>query len=141
MNGLYVAVKYTDKTLNSISEVLKLVPNPVQLEDIHTTIIYSRKYAEIVEQDIVVICINSGYDIWKDSSGKRILVMKLDSPQLEFRHRYLTSNYGLTYDYENYIPHITLSYDIGDDEFDLSTLPRNYYVVTSGEYNEELRDD
>ena len=49
--------------------------------------------------------------------------------------------YDLTYSYDEYIPHITLSYDIGD--FDISKLnvkdlPSNFTINT--EYKEDLRE-
>lgn len=69
-------------------------------------------------------------------------MLKLASDLLSDRHYMLREQFDATHDFEEYIPHITLSYDIGD--FDVSKLPDiravlpDLYIVS--EFNEELKD-
>lgn len=83
-------------------------------------------------------------EVFNTQDNKRCLVIKLESEYLTNRHKELMKNYpSLTYDYPEYIPHITLSYDIGD--FDISeiklnestTLPMFFNIIT--EYKEDLQ--
>ena len=51
--GLYVAVKYNQSANDDLMDFIKKynVPSTLKPEDFHTTLIYSRKYAEIDELD------------------------------------------------------------------------------------------
>ena len=66
--------------------------------------------------------------------------MKLSGEAAEYmgqRHR-LGIAVGATYDFDEYKPHITLSYDVGVLEF-----PDNEYTLDLGfnEYKEDLEED
>ena len=70
-------------------------------------------------------------------------MLKLDSSDLRERHEFLMKEHKATYDFPEYIPHITLSYDIGD--FDINTLDIedlddiDFQVIE--EYKEDLNLD
>ena len=51
--GLYVAVKYNQSANDDLMDFIKKynIPSVLKPEDFHTTLIYSRKYAEINELD------------------------------------------------------------------------------------------
>ncbi len=121
--GLYVAVKYNQSAGDDLLDFIKKynIPSTLKAEDFHTTIIYSRKFADIKEldddmEDSEIIAKPTELHVFETFDNKRALVIKLDCPYLDERHKYLMQKYNLTYDYEEYIPHITLSYDIGDLE-------------------------
>lgn len=145
-NGIYVAVKYTDESVDILSKFIEdnHIANPVNVLDIHTTIIYSRQYDEIETMgykfNIPVEIFK--FEVWKTQGGKSALVAKLFAPELIKRHHYLMSNHDLTYDFPEYKPHITLSYDIGDD-FDINLLDASSInkLYTSHEYVEDLELD
>lgn len=137
-NGVYVAVKYGSSNDLVLSRLLEKVPNPIPREEIHTTIIYSTIYDDVVVEKYEAIVRPREYTIWNTKDGKRALVALLDDDMLKYRHDYLMTTYNLNYGYPEYIPHITLSYDIGDENLDLSTLPTNSYLVASNEYKEDL---
>lgn len=86
----------------------------------HTTILYSRKHlpdykaAGKVKYDTPL----HSFEVFGGDTN--VLVLKLDSPDLQERHNELMKEHKATYDFPEYIPHITLSYDIGD--FDINTL-------------------
>lgn len=90
---------------------------------------YSRKYlpdyTPLGEYAIPYYGIPTEFDIWisnsDDGPATNCLVLKYDCQSLIDRHRYLMGKHGASYDYDDYIPHVTLSYNIGDN-FDLSKL-------------------
>lgn len=105
----------------------------------HVTLIYSRTYCPQMKADASekYICKHTGFDIFPTGDGKRALVMLLSAPSVVKRHRLLMSEHPATYDYPQYKPHITLSYDIGD--MDVSTLPLfTDDIILGDEYVEDL---
>lgn len=70
--------------------------------------------------------------------GRQCLVLELDAPAVVERHLELMSLYPeLTYDFDQYLPHITLSYDIGTFDASALELP-NFVCVLGDEYVEDL---
>ena len=58
-------------------------------------------------------------DSWKifpSQSGKKCLVLAINSKSLQSTHKDIIKKYGATYDYETYVPHITVSYDYNSDD-------------------------
>lgn len=136
--GTYVAAKFTDSTLDELEGIqkqLKLL-NPVARSDLHSTICYSRKYIKFpVDTDNELISVSQSLRIFETSGGPA-LVLELDSEHLCKRHE-LAKLLGATYDFPDYIPHITLSYNIGGQYVDTSkTFSAN--IVKSHEYSEDL---
>lgn len=149
--GIYIAVKYNQYSTIKIKEVAENyeVPNIIPLEEFHTTIIYSKKYAENVEvyDKIQYIAIPDKLDIWTSQSGKKCLVLLLNCKQLVDRNTELTEKYQFISDYDEYKCHLTISYDIGEwnkiEEMQLYLNNNKIYnmLVTTGEYWNELVDD
>ena len=55
------------------------------------------------------------FEIWKTrDTGKNCLVLKYKCPALVKRHKFLMKEHKATFDFDEFIPHITLSYDIND---------------------------
>lgn len=137
--GLYVGAKYSELTLDAIEQLqaeLK-VPNPVPREKIHSTIAYSRVNVPYVAASGSFEVAKSGtLEIWKTDYGNT-LVLKLDSEYLTFRHNYARA-LGATYDYPEYHPHITLSYNIGPMKYEGK---RDIHIVLAHEYKEPLKLD
>ena len=104
--------------------------------------IYSTKYDNIVENDVgedLGTAEPLKFHIFETADKKRALVVVLKSEYLVNRHKELMTNYNLTYDFDEYIPHITLSYDIGNfdiSKLDIKDLPSNFTINT--EYKEDL---
>jgi len=70
------------------------------------------------------------------------LVAALDSDYLRDKHQ-TTLDHGATYDFPEYIPHVTLSYNVGDDlsEENLDKLTNKYggtVLKISKEYMQDL---
>lgn len=144
--GIYVAVKYKDSAKQQLNDFINNnnIKNPLDVDKIHSTIIYSTKYDNIVELgDMMQVPVEIfKFEVWKTQGGKSALVGKLFAPDLIKRHLELMSNHDLTYDYPEYKPHITISYDVGDD-FDVNTLDASQLgkLYTAYEYKEDLELD
>ena len=142
--GVYVAVKYNQSTGDDLLDFIKKynIPSTLKAEDFHTTLIYSRKWDDIQDlnnnmEDFEIVAYPKELHVFETFNKKRALVIKLDCPYLEERHKYLMKRYGLTYDYDEYIPHITLSYDIGNMEIPRNVkFPKFFRIQT--EYQEDL---
>ena len=141
-DGSYVGVRFDKETKKAIKELmLELkVPNRISSDKLHSTIIYSRKYVPELKANNDLYPIKAkGIDlhIFDTQDKKRALVMKLDSRKLVDRHNEIMAEYQTTYDFPEYIPHITLSYDCGD--FDPSTYTGKLPAVTiEEEYVQDL---
>lgn len=119
--GLYVAVKFTRNSnvyLSSYIDHIK-IDNPIY--DFHTTVVYSKK-DPITEYKILgklnpKIRIISEFmpDLFDVENGKKALVLKFSSEFLNKRHLY-GEKCGCSYDYPEYKPHISLSYNSNEDE-------------------------
>lgn len=140
-DGSYVAVKYDDESRDKLYEFAEKMnlPNLLPKSKYHTTLIYSRKYNPDIKEDQSLYPLKikgKELHVFDTQDNKRALVMKFDSPELVERHNFLMSEYQLQYDYDEYIPHITLSYDIGDMDVDFSG---KFPIMTvTEEYVEDL---
>jgi 2'-5' RNA ligase len=146
--GTYAGVKFSGDTSRSIKKFCEehSIPNAVDPKSLHLTLLYSRKhcpeYDPIVKYDTPIIGKFKAWNVWETSPTEgpktNCLIMQLVCPEMEKRHKELMEELKATFDYDQYQPHITLSYDIGE-EFDTDALPPFKEPVTiTGEYMEEL---
>jgi len=143
---MYVAVRPDPTTitlLNSLASQYN-VPNPLRPEKMHCTLIYSRTPTIIPQVQVHRIYKSTieKFDIFNTRDGKRCLVAKLRSTDLQIRHNELMTELEASYDFPSYLPHITLSYDVGPD-FDIN--PMNVKITQNpvylmSEYYEILDD-
>ena len=134
--GTYVGVKYDDDSLKAIGELQKALglKNPVALEDIHSTVLYSRVGIDLPSLgESRRRCTGVEIETWNTDNDKNpVVVLKIKSPELEERHLDLIS-IGGTHDFPDYTPHITLSYND-----DVPNLVLWQPLWTSREYTEDL---
>ena len=145
--GTYAGVKFNEESQDLIVNLAKEigVPNPITKGDIHLTLLYSRKFLPDYKAagDIDIKVTPKDFHIFVGFDKKEILVMKIDAPDLIKRHKELMKEHGATYDFPEYIPHITLSYDIDGfmglqeikDKF-TKILPKELHITN--EYSEDL---
>lgn len=141
-DGVYVAVNLNKESCDKIKKLANDigVDNVVARGKMHCTVIYSRKYVPDIEVDQSVYPMEANakcLHIFRTFDNKNALVLKLDCPQLVERHNFIMDKYKTTYDFEEYIPHVTISYDCGDfnpEDF-TGELPN---IVFVGEYLEDL---
>lgn len=138
--GTYVGIKYSESTslvIKKIQDDLNLA-FPVPIDKLHTTICYSTvkvPYTTSKDKNFEVGYL-SELKVFETNDGKRALVAVIDSDWCKERHEY-SNIIGANYSYPEYIPHITLSYDIGplSYNYDFAGLP---VLVASEEYCQDL---
>lgn len=115
------------------------VPDPTPSKDMHTTVVYSRTPVEFpVEKNIdVSVGRDVQFHVFNTRDGKRALVLKIKSDYLTSRHE-LGNELGASYDFPDYIPHITLSYDVGEKQFSTKPFKLEKDLKIKEEYYEEL---
>lgn len=147
--GTYAGVSFDEETLKKITNFIKenKIPNAVPADKLHTTLLYSRKYLPDYkaqgEIDPPYVGTPKEFDVWEsqeDNNGEKTkcLVLKYSCKELEKRHEYLMDEHDATYDFDQYRPHITFSYNIGDldvSELDPSSIGD---IVIVKEYQEDL---
>lgn len=137
-----------DTVINLIKEIG--VPNPINRSDLHLTLLYSRKFLkDYTPSDYTDIwAYPNKFHVFNGQDGKNILVLMLDCSDCVKRHKELMKQHKVTYNFPEYLPHLTLSYDIGD-WFDADAekinkefgdkLPTKFHIAD--EYQESLKLD
>lgn len=120
-DGTYAGVTFSKETVDAISTFIKKnkIPNAIADKKLHTTLLYSRKplphFKPAGGLKKLMIGTNGKFEIWKTrDNGKNALILKYDCDRLVKRHKFLMKEYEATYDFDEFIPHLTLSYDVGD---------------------------
>jgi hypothetical protein len=146
ITGTYVGLRVSEQSHNSIRDFCANNNIPTKPgyfnRRLHTTVIYSRKQcvglvaeSERVKHKAEFI----GYDLFTSEGKNCVLVMKLNAPTVVARHLQIMAQYGATYDFPVYTPHITLSYNYSGNVTDLPVY--NETIVLGNEYVEDLKID
>jgi len=144
--GTYAAVRYDKASCEALKALMTLwnVPNPINPDHFHSTLIYSRKpvpedkqhnmdHAELKRLGWKFPI--SGFRMMDSSSeihDKTVLVLMLHAPELEALHDKLIAS-GATHDFESYDAHITISYSAPGFDWskiqipDVSIVPEEIY--------------
>lgn len=127
--GTYVQVKFSPATINRIMQMVREgeVPNPVDPQDLHCTVIYSEtgdhtKVESLGVFSPPIIARPSDLAVFRQRDGLLCLVLQIDCEELHTRHQQLRDEYGLKHSFDEYRPHVTLSYDCGPTYAFTSTL-------------------
>ena len=116
-DGTYMAVTCNRATRAALDKwsTEHNIPNPVDPKDFHITIVYSRKGVPELADYEIELPLKTKIVEWKifPAGDKKCLVGVVDSKELRQHHAKIHSQYDATYDYDEYIPHVTLSYDYG----------------------------
>ena len=149
--GTYAGLRFTPESKEAVMHYLRQnnIPKPTDIDKLHVTLLYSRKhlsdYVPAGKLDTHHECHPAGFDVWKtkppegenQTEGWNALVMKFNAPSVVARHKELMAKHEATYDFPDYKPHITMSYNIGD--MDHSALPPfTAPLHLNEEYDEEL---
>jgi len=107
--------------------------------------VYLPEYKPAGKLDKPMIGKGKGFEVWDsqpddDGHVAKCLVMCYDCPELVKRHEELMEEHGATYDFDDYKPHITFSYDVADmNPKDLPKFDGKIEIVE--EYGEDLNLD
>ena len=130
-SGTYAGVRFSPSTNKLIHKFVNTysIPNAVKPNKLHTTVLLSRKpcpnYKPLGKLLPPMYGEAEEFVVWptrgENGPPSKCLVLKYKCPELSDRHTSLMKQHEATYDYDEYVPHVTLSYDIGDD-FDIASL-------------------
>jgi len=142
-NGTYSAYHLTDHSAQQLMTFVKElgIPNPVLPNDYHITTMYSRApvdYTPDVGRNIVVEPVS--YQVFNTQKSKScLLVLRVESPELHKRFAE-SQKLGATYDFDDYLPHITLT-GILPEAPDVSKYPLpTFPIVLADEFVTDLKD-
>jgi hypothetical protein len=127
--GTYVEARYTAITRALLSQYSheQGIPLPIESEQLHTTILYSRaplpNIHGIIEENPGWKLTPKEFRIFEANiePGEGALVLLLEAPKLIEMHANLRAAGG-THDYDDYVPHVTLTYRWPEDK-DIKQLP------------------
>jgi hypothetical protein len=128
-NGTFVAVKFKKEVAHILNAycINFNIPNRLDMDDYHSSIIYSRvplkNVPESRDLDTHWIAKPIRFDVFTSTrlgTKTNCLVLIIDCPEMNARHHFLKHYENASHDWPTYNAHITLSYDIGD--FDVRTL-------------------
>lgn len=138
-DGTYVAVRFSHDTVDRLKQLQDDldIPNPLDPEEFHTTLVYSRKPIDWEEEDCEGVEAKPlRLEKWETRSKDHCLVLLIDCPHLHKRFD-KAMDLGATYDFPDYKPHITLSYSVGKD-FDVDSPTLDFAIELAHEYSEPL---
>ena len=146
--GTFVGIYFDVDTNKNIEEYIKAnkIPNPILTEELHCTLIYGLKHLPNFKP-LGKISGGVKYTIAQleilksrpDDYGKtsNVLVAKINSDFLVDRHNEIINEHDAMHDFDEYKPHFTLSYSVGD--LDISELPSpNFGITIDEEYSQDL---
>lgn len=91
----------------------------------HVTLIYSRTGIPSAKGETIDLPLKAeavGWEIFPTQDGGKCLVLRIENPELDELHNLYREKYGATYDYDEYKPHVTISYDYKENSVP-DTLP------------------
>jgi hypothetical protein len=148
--GTYAGMKFTKPTIKFINDLIDKfeIKNRTKESELHTTILFSRKhlpdYKSLGDLEEPLIGKSIKCEIWptSDDEPMNALVLIFKCEELLARHTKLMSDHNAEYDYDEYKPHLTLSYDCGKD-FDLKNIntfikENPFDIEMNNEYQEDL---
>ena len=149
ISGTYAAVKFNTDTNKAIHRYVhdNKLPNAVRPDQLHTTLIFSRThmpaFVAVGKLSSAIRGVPTQLDVWNSAGGERCLVLRYRCDALIERHNELMIAHNGTYDFAEYIPHITLSYDIGSMDISQLLNIHEYLndIVIVEEYGEDLKLD
>jgi len=121
--SLYVAVKVDKNTEELLNQKLEKLGIAKDFDDeFHCTLIYSRKEV-LIDKDILnerpfdlFSAKVKGYTIFESEVYGKSFVLKLDCEKCIEMHKKFMNEYDASFDYEEYIPHVTLVYNLEKTE-------------------------
>lgn len=107
---------------------------------LHTTLIYSRINLPtfVADPKKSFSATFDGFDLFDGQNpGENPLVVRLSSPLLLARHKFIRQEFGATHDYPSYEPHVTLTYNFTGNISELQ--PIDFNISLGLEYSEDIK--
>lgn len=115
--GVYIRLEYKYDSVKKLYKYLidNNIPNHINMNDIHTTLLYSKKCLDgyIPENKLKNINVKPlRFEMWKTCENSNCLVLLVENKNINKLHNYIVKYYKGKHFRKQFIPHITLSYDI-----------------------------
>lgn len=137
--GLFVAAKFLGLK-ESYDKFIKEnnIQNPVPYDELHCTVIYSTKFVDFNIQNYVpgdnFSVPFEDFHVFDTQDETKALVLKLGGNTFQKIHDKIMKENDLVYDYDEYIPHMTISYDW---EGDVESLSEPKFEIEFGDFYQE----
>jgi len=124
-HGTYAEILLDDASRAKLTALMDRlgVRNKIDPAKMHTTMIYSRKPCPTaMELDGIETTYPAwikSLKTWPTQQGTNCLVAEIEAYTLDELHQHMREKYGATHDYPDFTPHVTLSYDCGDQQFEM----------------------
>lgn len=133
-HGAFIELKFTKETLENLQKYFNKnnIQNQLNLDEIHTTLLYSRKgIVDYIPSNVLKgeILTPIKLHIWKTQEDTNCLVCELHNNNVIRHHNNLIKNHNASHDYPEYIPHVTFSYNCGNIDLDQLELPDFNFIV------------
>ena len=115
--GMYVWADFDHESKLALYRIVQQfeIPNAVRPDKLHITILCStvdlQTYRPTDKYATAVSLTPVRFEIWGTATTP-CLVLVLDSDIVKQHHDFLVAKHGAKHTFSNYIPHVTLSYDI-----------------------------
>ena len=139
--GTYAGVRFTKDTVAALQKYIEDNEIPHPENDFHATLLYSRKHLPKyfpINYDPPMP--GKFKELKMLGPNKNALVISFDAPELEKRHKELRKEHNADWDFDSFIPHVTLSFDIEDIDVDELPDPK-FSIKMEKEYSEEINED
>jgi hypothetical protein len=139
----YSCAVLTTQSSCQLYNMLKALKVPVNLlpSEFHVTIVYSTKAISYQPGldffPIVLDPLTYSYDLFGEK--KDHLVLKINHENLQQLHKRSREEFGASYDFPEYLPHITLAKDVQDIDLNALILP-NMPIILKTEIMRDLDD-
>lgn len=120
--GTYISAQLDDQSKNKLYDFTKTLElsDPAPKEQYHSTIIYSRVGVPETEYFDYPESFKGTFKEWRifenRIQGTKCLVAIVDSPELHGLHERIMNETAATYDFDEYHPHVTLTYNYEYDK-------------------------
>jgi len=140
--GTYIGIHATDKCTQDIKNWIKENGIKTEHNDYHVTIIIDKEksFAETPQKHsppLRIAAKDCKFDLFGPDNN--VLVVTFNEPTLTNRHNEIKEKNDINFDFTEYIPHVTLSYDWNMDE---NNIPKwTVDLEFAEEYTTPFNDD
>ena len=146
-DGTFAGVRFDNESVQKLKDFSEdnNIPNQTPIEDYHATLLFSKvpvpEYQPQGKLRTPLTATPNDVKIWGEDEEKA-LVVTLMCPKLVARHEQLMKQHpNATYDHDEYIPHVTLSYNVGDFDTNSLDISKLGELVIDEEYGDDIDPD
>jgi len=137
--GTFVGIRFDAKTVKNILQWVEQnnISSPTAADTLHCTLLSDKENKfEWETKNYNGLRIDpSTYKLEKFGEANEVLVLSFKSQELSKRHQAGKEKHNITWDFSEYIPHVTLSYEATDVDLDKLSIPK-FSLGLANEYIE-----